>query len=710
MVIIGVNLASTKFKKNLHDGGVCVIIDSEIKMAVAEERITRKKRDGGFKNSLSYVLTKLNLTPRDVDLIVYSSCCEHFHETFTINGLKKVKTVGCNHHFSHALSVYLTSPFDEAIILVLDAGGDVIDKNNRHEWWRLYREQHSYFIAKDNNIILLERDFERPESAGIGEVYRAFTYYLGWHSSRHTNKTMALSAYGDSERFKNKNIFYFNNSGQMFSHIRNNPSTPLSMVEELLKKYQISNILPREPRGEILQQHKDLATWLQMETEKAIFQKINYLINKTGISNVCLSGGVAYNCSVIGKIYSYTSAKNVYIHPASGDHGQCLGNAIYGNILNKKSWRRSHIFNPFLGGEEEISLNKIHKLTKNFHDSLIVHQPPNITDVVAELLKKGEIVAWFQGRSEYGPRALGNRSIIANPSFANNKQPLNKIKGRENFNPFAPSVLAENADDYFQCVESPYMTTAFKVNQNIKDKIPAVVHYDDTARIQTVKKEISPLFYELIYKFYLITQTPLVLNTSFNNPGEPIVETLEDAMRTFLNLDIKYFATGRFLIKKVYRKITEDILVIDLEFIYQIDLSKNKVLDEKKLRDILKSRFSDLELFPRQKILLYEEFIKWIKRGYKTTTIRYKRGGIDFPVKNTLPLYPTKDFSSETSESEARQVKISKFSIKRFKDLGDQDARKDGFNNLEELKKVLFNIYGKINEDEYISIYNIDLI
>jgi carbamoyltransferase len=710
MVILGVNLPSTYFNKPLYDGGVCVVVDGQIIMAIAEERVTRKKRAGGFENSLAYSLARLNLSENDIDLIVYSTCCETIRNSHLINGLERVRTAACNHHLSHALSVYLTSPFEEAIILVMDAGGQVLEEKVAGEWWRSDREQHSYFLARGDKIELIGRDFVKPGSAGIGEVYRAFTYFLGWESSRHANKTMAIAAYGDWDRFKDKEIYYFNNSGQMFSNMRNTPPKSIPMVRELLLKSDIPDILPREPQGEILQDHYDLAAWLQSKTEKAICQKVNYLIEKTGITNVCLSGGVAYNCSAIGKMHLYTRARNFYVHPASGDNGQCLGNAIYGHILNHGNWERGKVFSPYLGGDEEITLSKLERLTGNFRNGFIIKKPSDLTGVVAKLIEDGEIVAWFQGKSEYGPRALGNRSILADPRILSNKQRMNRLKGRENFMPFAASVLADHMNDCFQCVESPYMTAAFKVNSVSKNSILAVLHHDDTSRIQTVRREFNPLFYELIYRFFLRTNVPLVLNTSFNGPGEPIVESLEDAMETFGRLDIKFLAAGPFLIEKVIEDIGGNLLMNISAPFFQVDLSKSEVVDGKKLRKLLKSKFPKIKLIPREKFLLYEGFIEWLKRDYKFTTIRYKKGGIDFPIRKMMHLFPTQDFSSISSGREVGKVKLTKYSVKKFGELDDFDAKRDGFDSTKKLKEVLSHIYGKIQEEEYISIYNIEII
>ena len=451
----------------------------------------------------------------------------------------------------------------------------------------------------------------------------------------------------------------------------------------------------------------DLARWIQSETEKAIYSKLNWLIKKTGIKNVCLSGGVSYNCSAIGKILDRTSAKNVFVHPASGDHGQSLGNAIYGHMKANGNWRRNNFFDPYLGGEELISLPAIEACIKE-HPALLIHKRENISYAVAELLARNEIVAWFQGRSEYGPRALGNRSILANPTNAFVRDKLNIIKGRENFMPFAPSVLYERASEFFETsFESLYMAAAFKVHKNKAHLIPAVVHADGTSRIQMVRKEHNKNFHDVINYFAELTSIPILLNTSFNGPGEPIVETLKDAIDTFIRVNIKYLAIGDFLIEKKEEVMNEYKLSQINEDGNQVHIDPRSCLE---LRGFLHNRFPFTKLIPRDRFQLYSDFVTWLKIGRKTTTIRFKRGGIDFPLKPIMPLLATDSFKADAFEIPIGDVAITQFVVKKFKDLNDADAQKDGFKNLTELKTVLGQIYQGVSDDDFVSIYKIELI
>ncbi len=707
MIVVGLNLGSTEFKKELHDGGVCIIVDGKIALAIGEERISRKKRAGGFKESIEYALNCLNLEPNDVDLVVYSSCCEQIQSISEIEGLSSKRLIPCNHHYSHALSVYLTSPFNEAIVIVLDAGGNIISNENGPHWWLFPREQQSYYLAKGNKVTLLERDCEKPECAGIGELYRAFTYYLGWNSSRHAGKTMALAAYGDPNRFKEKAIFNFDAEGHIGSFVKNNPMSPLQVVNELLARYNILGIKPRLKNCTIHQDHKDLACWIQRETERILTLKVNHLIEKTGVKNICIAGGVAYNCAAIGKLVTDSSASNIFVHPASGDQGQCLGNAMYGFTKAQKSWPRFYPFSPFLGCEENITFSKIADVIREKKDLVEIEENQNIAMKGAELLAKGNFIGWFQGRSEFGPRALGNRSILANPLSKDTKTKLNKIKGREDFMPFAPTILFDKISDYYPGIgDSPFMTTAFKMHSASADKVPAAVHNDGTSRVQTLREEFNPLFYNLISKFNDITHVPLVINTSFNGAGEPIVDSLEDAFRTFIKLDLDYLILGNYLLRKRSKFIQSEE---HQEVIFSL-LFDNEDINESQVANRLRHVLPNSKLISRQKFLLFEEFIDWVKSGRKTTTIRYNKLGVDFPSKTIMPLLPTSDYSSNPSSAAVALVQVSKFIVKKFGNLTDQDAHNDGFSCIGELIKTLHDIYGEIKPDEYISIYTIKIV
>jgi predicted NodU family carbamoyl transferase len=553
-------------------------------------------------------------------------------------------------------------------------------------------------------------DFYMPRSAGIAEVYRAFAYFLGWPSSNYANKVMALSALARGELFKEKYIFFVDKQNNMQSDIENNPSTPestLYMVSSLLRKHGFKGIVPRKPNDSFRECHIDLAAWVQDETERAIFSKVNSLIRQTGITNICISGGVAYNCLAIGKMLGNTIAKNVFIHPASGDHGQCLGNAIYGHIHVFGKWKNRQRFTPYLGGEEALTINKIGCAIKAY-PFLRAIEDENIANEVAKLLAQGKIVAWFQGRSEYGPRALGNRSILANPSIQILGERLNITKGRESFMPFAPSVIAEKTGEFFELpFDSPYMAAAFRTRMGKAKEIPSVVHVDGSSRIQQVEKGDNFLFYNLIDEFRKLTSIPLVLNTSFNGSGEPIVENFDDALKTFINLDIDYLAAGPFLIEKEKRYKESLMIRAEDDAALIFDLNSGSIAD---LKISLHKQFPFARLVPRKRFLLYSKYLDWLREGRKATTIRFNRNGIELPSGPVVPLFSTDSVKPGAKEVAAGQVRINRVVVKHFGKLSKCDALNDGFNDLDELTRVMQEIYGNISADDCVSVYSIQLI
>ncbi|MCL5238800.1 MAG: ASCH domain-containing protein [Nitrospirae bacterium] len=370
-------------------------------------------------------------------------------------------------------------------------------------------------------------------------------------------------------------------------------------------------------------------------------------------------------------------------------------------------WQRNNFFNSYLGGEEIISLATIETLTKEY-PFLYVKKQGNIPNGVAELLARNEIVAWFQGRSEYGPRALGNRSILANPTNAFVREKLNVIKGRENFMPFAPSVLYERASDFFETsFESPYMAAAFKVAKSKSHLIPAVIHSDGTSRVQMIRKEHNEKFYNVISCFDKLSSVPLVLNTSFNGPNEPIVETLKDAIDTFVYLKLDYLAVGDFLIEKKEK-------AMDAYTISQLNADCYEMPIDRKsfpeLKTFLYKKYPFTELIPRDRFQLYSDFVKWLQQGRKTTTIRFKPGGIDVPLQQVMPLWATDSFKPDASEIKIGKVAITHFTVKRFCNLNNNDARRDGFKNLAELTSVLREIYQGVCDSDFVSIYTLELL
>ncbi len=310
MVILGINLAHTNYGKQLHDGGTCFVDENGILVALAEERAARQKGAGGFEQSLQQCSLSLGLTSNDVDLVVYSTCCESTVGAAApaLPGHNTARIVSIpSHHLSHAYSAFLVSPFDEAIIMVLDSGGNVLDgeKEGMSQWWKLRREQQSYYVGRGTSIDLLERDFVEPYETGIGELYRAFTKYLGWESYIYSGKTMGLSAFGTAERFHGQQIFYFEGN-HLKSRVVNNPLDPIGMLERYATENGISFGKPRR-RGEPIDQfHMDIARYIQEQAEEAVIKKVRRLCKQTELTDLCVGGGVGLNCLINMKILERT--------------------------------------------------------------------------------------------------------------------------------------------------------------------------------------------------------------------------------------------------------------------------------------------------------------------------------------------------------------------------------------------------------------------
>lgn len=553
MLTLGINLPANYSGKVLKDGGACLVEDGRILVAVSEERLTRKKHTGGYKNAVAYCLDSVGTSVKNVDHIVATSCID-FSRSISSFGddLPKEKIRYLNsHHLSHAYSAFMVSPFDEAIVVVLDSGGSLLEDPADHDWWKYSREQQSYYVGKGTEISLIGRDFQGPYEAGIGELYRAFTKFLGWESSSHSGNTMALSAYGDPDRFPNLELFYFEDK-RLRSHFSNSPND----IEKMMKEYSIKNAgeewESRTPGSPIRQLHKDLAFLIQSKMEKALIKKIRLLNKRTGIKNLCLAGGVALNCIMNTKILENTSIENIFIQPAAGDQGQCLGNALYGNYVYGGANTRYAMNNTYLGKDYDLSTQAVIASIKGLIPSGVDYLPVrDIARVTARLLSEGKIISWFQGKSEFGPRALGNRSILADPRNPKVVERLNEIKGRESFRPYAPSILLEFAGDYFKFgLESPYMVLADYVKSSMKNVIPAVTHVDDSVRPQTVELNQNPPFHALLTEFHRITGVPVLLNTSMNRRSEPICENITDAFSCFLDTAVDCLVVNNTLFSK----------------------------------------------------------------------------------------------------------------------------------------------------------------
>lgn len=574
-----------------HDSAACLIKDGIIVAAAQEERFTRKKHDENFPtNAIKFCLAREKITSKNLDFVgFYEKPFIKFNrilETFIAVAPKGLKffsvampiwmreklwiksliqneleyngeIIFSEHHISHAASAFFPSHFEEAAILTVDGVG---------EWVTA-----SYGYGKDNKITLTH-EINFPHSLGL--LYSAFTQYLGFKVNSGEYKVMGLAPYGKPIYYDliMENIINLKDDGSFKLNMDYFAYTyDQQMINE--KFVGLFGHPPRESESKIDNFHFDIAMSIQRVTEEVILRMSKHLFKETGLRNLCLAGGVALNSVANGKILKETLFENIFIQPAAGDSGGALGVATFiwysvlGNkreILQKANseiigLKKDFMQNSYLG--PEYSNDEIEKfLIKN---EIQYHRLENETLIkkTVELLVDKKVVGWFQGRMEWGPRALGNRSILADPRDEKMKDIVNlKIKFRESFRPFAPTVLLDKVSEYFELNrQSPYMLLVDQVKEN-KRIIPAVTHLDGSARIQTIAREDNSLYYDLINEFYKLTGVPVIINTSFNVRGEPIVCSPEDAYRCFMRTNMDNLVMGNFLINKENQKPLDDDL------------------------------------------------------------------------------------------------------------------------------------------------------
>ena len=560
-----------------HDASAALLKDGIIVAAVAEERFTRKKHDVSFPiNAINYCLRSQNISIKDINYIgfyekpflkferVLSQHMEMFPLSFKtfINSmpswinekLRLVNTVKkklgykkeilfVEHHMAHAAGSFLISPFKKAAIVTVDGVG---------EWTTT-----AYGIGNENNIHLT-KEIKFPNSLGL--LYSTITAYLGFKVNNSEYKVMGLSPYGQMDKEKNK---YYKKLRRIID-IKDDGSYRLDMsyfvyhFADRMPSKKLCKLLDgpvRKPESELTKRHKDIAAALQMVYEEALFKILNHAYNKTKCENLVLAGGCALNSVANGKILKNTSFEHFWSQPDPGDGGTSIGAVcyVYNTILGNK--RKFVLNNAFLG--PEFSTESIKKfLDKNNIYYLEFKNEKEMIKTTAKLIYDNKVIGWFQGRMEWGPRALGNRSILANPCNPRAKELLNsKVKHREKFRPFAPVVCEDDALKYFDCDEpipepTDFMLMVYPILKEWHNKIPSVIHFDGSGRLQTIKREQNPLYYDLIKEFGKLSGVPILINTSFNIRGEPIVCTPYDAYKCMMGTGIDYLITDKFLIRR----------------------------------------------------------------------------------------------------------------------------------------------------------------
>jgi len=583
-----------------HDSAAALIHDGEIIAAAQEERFTRKKHDAGFpKNAIIYALKEAKISLGQLDYIVFYEkpllTFDRLLETYLAyapQGLQSfisamsvwlqeklyLKTVvkkalaelgNCKpkqlppllfgeHHQSHAASAFFPSPFEKAAVLCMDGVG---------EWATT-----SLWLGEGNQLTP-QWEINFPHSLGL--LYSAFTYYTGFKVNSGEYKLMGLAPYGQPKYVDLilNNLLDLKDDGTFRLNMKYfNYTTGLTMTNKLFDR--LFDAPPRQPEAELTSREMDIAASIQQVTEEIVLRLANTAQKELGVDYLCLAGGVALNCVANGRLLREGKFKDIWIQPAAGDAGGAIGAAlsVWHQYLEKPrqtngsdKMKGSYLGPRFRPDEIQQYLDDVRAVYRHFNES-------ELCKTVAEILAKGNVVGWFQGRMEFGPRALGDRSIIGDPRNEKMQSVMNlKIKYRESFRPFAPSVLADKVSDYFELDHNtPYMLLVANIKEDLKiamteeqkqlfgieklniprSQLPAITHVDYSARVQTVHPETNPRYYQLISEFQRLTGCGVLVNTSFNVRGEPIVCTPEDAYRCFMRTEMDYLVLENYVLAK----------------------------------------------------------------------------------------------------------------------------------------------------------------
>ncbi len=603
-----------------HDSAACLVVDGAVVAAAQEERFTRKKHDQEFpNNAIGYCLSEVGCKPEDIDYVVFYDKPflkferlletylayapvgfqsfatslpvwlkdKLFQKTMIADALKAIwgknidwteRLLFSEHHLSHAASAFFPSPFEEAAILTMDGVG---------EWTTT-----SLAIGRGNEL-QVQKEIHFPHSLGL--LYSAITYYTGFKVNSGEYKVMGLAPYGEPKyaQLIKENLIDIKDDGSFALDMSYfNYCTGLTMTNA--KFDQLFGGPRRSEESALTQREMDLAASIQAVTEEVVIKLARSIRQSTGMKNLCLAGGVALNCVANGKLLRENIFDNIWIQPAAGDAGGAVGAALGTYYLMLKQPRhldpnlQDGMKGSYLGPRYD--QDDIEKRLASVGAKFTVHSDQEIIELTAEALAADKAVGWHQGRMEFGPRSLGGRSILANARSPSAQKLLNlKVKYRESFRPFAPSVLREDVAEWFDLnADSPYMLlvadvkeskrlTMTKEQQKLfgidklnvpRSEIPAVTHVDYSARIQTIHKETNPKYHALVSRFKELTGCPVVVNTSFNVRGEPIVCTPEDAFRCLMGTEIEFLVVGN----SVMRKEDQDpALKLDYKNAYELD-------------------------------------------------------------------------------------------------------------------------------------------
>ncbi len=582
-----------------HDAAAALLEDGLLVAAAEEERFSRQKHDASYpQHAIDFCLKTAGITSQDLDYVVfYEKPLLKFERIFKTHlssfprswrtfgeamiawlgdklwvkayiqenlGIPADKILFADHHASHAASAFFASPFQEAAVLTIDGVG---------EWTTAAR---GYATANWNgngeNKLILTEEQRFPHSLGL--LYSAFTAYLGFRVNNGEYKVMGMSPYGEPNHLdKLEKIFKLYDDGSFwldmdyfsfhYSHTRTYSDKFIKLFgpprvhsDDFYTTKTNPEVNPTDPQVQLNQYYADIAASIQRVTEEAMIKMLHKLHQDTGMTRVCMAGGVALNSKANGRLLAETPFTEIFIQPAAGDSGGALGAALYAHHVLLGQPRKFVQEHAYYGAEYSDADIETAIAQSGFkHD--VERDEARLTARVVDDILQGKVIAWFQGRFEWGPRALGSRSIMADPRRADMKDIVNtKIKFREPFRPFAPVIIEEAVDDYFEGIPNPdsyylprFMLTVHRFKEGPGQEVPAVNHLG-TGRLQTVRREWNPRYYDLVQQFGQATGTPILINTSFNLRGEPIVNTPANALKTFGNSGLDTLVLGNYLVRK----------------------------------------------------------------------------------------------------------------------------------------------------------------
>jgi carbamoyltransferase len=693
MKVLGLTLGKTVAGKPLKDGSLSWYTSDNSILIISEEQAADRKHAGGYEASLQKLYETTSSRP---DLVAVSSCCEPM--ITDVSGFEG--QFGCeirvvNHHLSHAHQAAWSAGYRDALIVVLDAGGNTLEPfdDRGTDWWRYEREQASIFECVDGRIKLIDRIFSKPFEIGIGEFWRYMTYACGFDSSNKASKVMELAAFSEDAICPIPELFF---SSSLSSTMLNDPPSKLLLRDKLLGFF--------EPSFRLEEVQTALAGWAQKSLEAEVLRIVNSYQKQLGHSILCLSGGVALNCKLVQSIRERGPFDDIVVGYAPSDKGQSLGNCLAVQEGRKKVGSLNGL-DPFRGSKRVASVSDIRSLLGEDQLTHIV-EPSVPPQKVKDLIANGFLIGTWRGRGEIGARALGNSSILADPAVPGIKERLNQIKGRPEHTPVAPAFSKEYFEECFGPVKANYfhMSETVTVPRTAMSLPSSLQHVDRTVRPQIIDEKRPSYLSKLVASCNAEQRKEfVVLNTSFNGAGRPMAGTLSQAVSEFRNLGLDGLSCAKdVLVRKKNARLEA-----------RLDASDAQKAHFANFQDFerRKSEFGltqEVEL--RERFLLFDNYIRWAADGRKVTTIRFKEGLLSVAGVGRLPLVETKNFKQSAMDVQKLEVDVLGFTVKKFQDLDQVDAQRDGFEKTSHLKQTLRNIYPKMKDSDYVTINFIRIV